>query len=125
MFTYLGILEVELYPYGNTIESNSTDGNYTHVCEHGPSECTANFIQACFIDSFGGDMNFSLPFVNCMESAEKPIQAAPDCWAKVSGFAKWKYGFWFLECSYVCLFAFKLFLKNANKHESLQLFFLY
>ena len=67
------LLEVELYPFGNTILLNSTDKNHTMECEHGKDECIANYVQACLFHISEGTLtNYNLatmPFANCMESA--------------------------------------------------------
>ena len=67
------LLEVELYPFGNTILLNSTDKNHTMECEHGKDECIANYLQACvfhysILVLTDYDL-FTMPFANCMESA--------------------------------------------------------
>ena len=67
------LLEVELYPFGNTILLNSTDKNHTMECEHGKDECIANYVQACFFHNELYVLNLydlaTMPFANCMESA--------------------------------------------------------
>ena len=67
------LLEVELYPFGNTILLNSTDKNHTMECEHGKDECIANYVQACVFHNSILALNYydewNLPFANCMESA--------------------------------------------------------
>ena len=66
-------MEVELYPFGNTILLNSTDKNHTMECEHGKDECIANYVQACLFHNIIGTLTYynflTMPFANCMESA--------------------------------------------------------
>ena len=95
------ILEVELYPFGNTILLNSTDKNYSMECEHGKDECIANYVQACWFHNVLGALNLynflTVPFANCMESAIDNkitvMNKTKDCIYKQIASPLWRYIF--------------------------------
>lgn len=43
-------IELDLVPYGKA-NTKQTDGRINFSCQHGPTECLANKIHACVIDS--------------------------------------------------------------------------
>jgi len=75
-----GIFEVQLYPYGNAHETKTPDGQYQYKCQHGAEECTGNFIEACIMDTTNYNPKYYFPIINCMESADETVKAAPKCW---------------------------------------------
>ncbi|GAB2286093.1 hypothetical protein Dimus_020517 [Dionaea muscipula] len=59
----ISIIDLRLFPWGNAkINSNST-----FDCQHGPSECLLNTIEACAIAAWS-DVNKHFPFINCIET---------------------------------------------------------
>ncbi|XP_047333521.1 gamma-interferon-responsive lysosomal thiol protein [Impatiens glandulifera] len=58
----ISIVDLKLVPYGNAKITN----NSTINCQHGPSECFLNTIEACAIDTWP-DLNTHFPFINCVE----------------------------------------------------------
>ena len=76
---FVGILEVRLYPYGNAKEIPLPDGSYAYKCQHGEEECKGNFIEACILDATNYNPEYFLPVIDCMESADDTINAAPEC----------------------------------------------
>ena len=77
---HIGIFEVQLYPYGNAHETKTPDGQYQYKCQHGAEECTGNFIEACIMDTTNYNPKYYFPIINCMESADETVKAAPKCW---------------------------------------------
>ncbi|KAH9701868.1 gamma-interferon-inducible lysosomal thiol reductase [Citrus sinensis] len=60
----LSIVDLHLSPWGNAkIRAN----NSTFDCQHGPSECLLNTVEACAIDSWP-ELNKHFPFIYCIES---------------------------------------------------------
>uniref|UniRef100_A0A915E6K7 Uncharacterized protein n=1 Tax=Ditylenchus dipsaci TaxID=166011 RepID=A0A915E6K7_9BILA len=58
--TFKDLLEVELVPYGNAKQINST----TIKCQHGRKECNANKYESCAIHS----LPEPVPFITCLEN---------------------------------------------------------
>lgn len=60
----ISIVDLNLVPYGNArIRPNTT----TITCQHGPSECFLNTVEACAIKTWP-QLNQHFPFVYCVES---------------------------------------------------------
>ena len=64
---FLGIFDVQLFPYGNTTETKTADGQYHYKCEFGPSNCTGNFVEACIIDVANSEHRDYFPTISCIE----------------------------------------------------------
>ena len=73
---FLGIFDVQLFPYGNTTETKTADGQYHYKCEFGPSNCTGNFVEACIIDVANSKHRDYFPTISCIE--EKMTQTSDD-----------------------------------------------
>ena len=54
---------VNILPYGNAHESQSDSGNWVFSCQHGPTECTWNTLEACALDK----IDDAFPFIHCIE----------------------------------------------------------
>lgn len=74
------IMNLELVPYGNTIESwDPEDGQWVFDCQHGPDECTGDLIETCAL-ALVNNITKSLPFINCVEKSDDiPADSAPGC----------------------------------------------
>uniref|UniRef100_A0A5B7AAK2 Putative gamma-interferon-inducible lysosomal thiol reductase isoform X2 n=1 Tax=Davidia involucrata TaxID=16924 RepID=A0A5B7AAK2_DAVIN len=59
----IDIVDLNLVPWGNA----KMRGNNTFNCQHGPSECLLNTIEACAI-SVWPDVNEHFPFIYCIET---------------------------------------------------------
>uniref|UniRef100_A0A5B7ABU3 Putative gamma-interferon-inducible lysosomal thiol reductase isoform X1 n=1 Tax=Davidia involucrata TaxID=16924 RepID=A0A5B7ABU3_DAVIN len=59
----ISIVDLKLVPYGNA----KIGSNHTITCQHGPSECLLNTIEACAI-SVWPDVNEHFPFIYCIET---------------------------------------------------------
>ena len=84
---FLGIFDVQLFPYGNATETKTADGQYHYKCEldwnstvanneFGPSNCTGNFVEACIIDVANSEHRDYFPTISCIE--EKMTQTSDD-----------------------------------------------
>lgn len=77
-------MDLGFYPYGNAKETQKPDGSWDYTCQHGPSECVGNLIEACAMQ-YHPNVKDWFPFINCIEASNKsPALAAPAC-AKTSG----------------------------------------
>ena len=93
-FTDIGIFEVQLFPYGNTRETKTADGDYQYECQHGPPECTGNVIEACVIDIANHNHEEYIPILYCIEvnlwmfehfngtdlTIDDVVKVASNCW---------------------------------------------
>ncbi|XP_004294783.1 PREDICTED: gamma-interferon-inducible lysosomal thiol reductase isoform X1 [Fragaria vesca subsp. vesca] len=59
----ISIVDLKLVPWGNA----KLRGNDTFVCQHGPSECLLNTVEACAIKTWPA-LNDHFPFIYCVES---------------------------------------------------------
>ncbi|KAL8129047.1 hypothetical protein V2J09_018202 [Rumex salicifolius] len=59
----IDIVDLNLVPWGNA----KIRGNSTFDCQHGPSECLLNTIQACAINAWP-KLNEHFAFINCVET---------------------------------------------------------
>ncbi|GMG98185.1 hypothetical protein Nepgr_000025 [Nepenthes gracilis] len=59
----ISIIDLKLVPWGNA----QIRGNNTFDCQHGPSECLLNTIEACAIDIWP-DLFEHFPFIYCIET---------------------------------------------------------
>ncbi|KAI4368916.1 hypothetical protein MLD38_017418 [Melastoma candidum] len=58
----ISIVDLKLIPYGNA----RLGPNATITCQHGPSECLLNTVEACAIDIWP-DLNDHFPLIYCIE----------------------------------------------------------
>ena len=98
-FMSSGIMTVDIVPYGNAQEVEVSSGYYNYTCQHGPMECTGNFIENCILKEKKYVSNDYLPVIYCMEKADDPVAAAEKCvtdakmdWKKIDTCAKGKEG---------------------------------
>ncbi|KAJ0020952.1 hypothetical protein Pint_32476 [Pistacia integerrima] len=61
----LSVVDLHLYPWGNAKIRNGT--NTTFDCQHGPSECLLNTVEACAI-AIWPDVNEHFQFIYCVET---------------------------------------------------------
>ncbi|KAL5748153.1 hypothetical protein ACOSQ2_025450 [Xanthoceras sorbifolium] len=59
----LTLVDLKLIPYGNA----KIGSNNTITCQHGPSECLLNTVEACAIDIWP-EVTEHFPFINCVET---------------------------------------------------------
>uniref|UniRef100_A0A5B7A6R3 Putative gamma-interferon-inducible lysosomal thiol reductase isoform X1 n=1 Tax=Davidia involucrata TaxID=16924 RepID=A0A5B7A6R3_DAVIN len=59
----LSIVDLKLLPYGNA----KIGSNRTITCQHGPSECLLNTVEACAIHVWP-DLTEHFPFIYCIET---------------------------------------------------------
>ncbi|KAB2038750.1 hypothetical protein ERO13_D03G142000v2 [Gossypium hirsutum] len=68
----ISIVDLRLVPWGNA----KLKGNGTFDCQHGPTECLLNTVEACAIDAWP-KLNDHFPFIYCVENLElerKPLE---------------------------------------------------
>lgn len=63
---FLDMATVELVPYGNAQETETASGTYDFECQHGPSECIYNTIEACALDKIKCPIK-AFQFIHCIE----------------------------------------------------------
>merc|ERR1712195_185840 len=56
---------VTFHPYGNAHESANSKGEWAFTCQHGPTECQYNTLEACAWDQ----LEDGYPFVECVEAS--------------------------------------------------------
>lgn len=78
-FFALGIVTFTLYPYGNARQSILPNGMWDFKCQHGPTECHLNLVEACILQSVDFDESIYLPAINCIEKSTDPVSSAKDC----------------------------------------------
>jgi len=59
----ISVVDLKLVPWGNA----KLRGNDTFDCQHGPSECLLNTVEACAIHAWP-DLSEHFPFINCVET---------------------------------------------------------
>lgn len=69
---------VEFVPYGKATTYPSDTG-YAFRCQHGPSECRGNKLQACGLARLLGDNKKQVKFVNCVMSQTNPARPNDKC----------------------------------------------
>mmetsp|Transcript_32750 Transcript_32750/g.48498 ORF Transcript_32750/g.48498 Transcript_32750/m.48498 type:complete len:255 (+) Transcript_32750:118-882(+) len=68
---FLKMADVTFVPFGNARESDGENGAlFTYDCQHGPSECTYNLIEACLIDKVKCPHQ-RFKFINCIEKNDE------------------------------------------------------
>lgn len=60
-----GILDLKFVPYGNAQEY-PYGSTYTYRCQHGPTECEGNKVEACAIHQYPSQAQY-VPFIHCVE----------------------------------------------------------
>lgn len=83
------IFQLTMMPFGNGQETKKANGSYTFNCQHGPSECVGNLLEACGIYYHNSSKEEWFPYIYCIEHAAlskglSPAAAAPLC-AKSAG----------------------------------------
>jgi interferon gamma-inducible protein 30 len=74
-------MDFHFYPYGNAQESQNPDKTWTFTCQHGPSECKANLIEACAMKYHNATADY-FPFVVCLENSSDPATNGQACATK-------------------------------------------
>lgn len=94
-----GIMVIDMIPYGNAEEVEVSSGVYNYTCQHGPAECTGNYIENCIIKHAKNKVDVYFPIIHCMEKTDDPVSAAEKCvtdgnlnWSMVDMCAKGKEG---------------------------------
>ena len=72
---------VSWFPFGNAKETN-TESPYEFQCQHGPSECNYNLIEACILKKISCPMQ-QFELINCIESNDEDRNPKPDRYAQV------------------------------------------
>ena len=69
---FLKMADVTLVPFGNAEETPSDDPvlPYDFVCQHGPSECRYNAVEACALAKIGCPYK-AFAFINCIETYDE------------------------------------------------------
>nr|CAD7579726.1 unnamed protein product [Timema californicum] len=76
-------MDVDLVPYGFTKYSVDDDGHYQFSCQHGPSECYGNRVQACALAELSDNLDLQVEFVNCAMSSSNSSTSGPLCASKL------------------------------------------
>ncbi|XP_076817105.1 gamma-interferon-inducible lysosomal thiol reductase-like [Clavelina lepadiformis] len=74
-----GAMVVDMVAYGNAHETQVSSGYWNYTCQHGPEECTGNFIENCIQKYTDNVFDAYFPVIYCMESSKDPIAAAEKC----------------------------------------------
>ncbi|KAJ1523338.1 hypothetical protein ONE63_001208 [Megalurothrips usitatus] len=69
---------VELIPYGKA-STTPTDTGYSFRCQHGPSECKGNKLQACGLARLLGDNGKQVQYARCLLSQTNPAAFSEKC----------------------------------------------
>jgi len=67
---FLDMATVTLVPYGNAQETETSDGVYEFECQHGPSECVYNTIEACALAKIECPIT-TFQFIDCIERSDE------------------------------------------------------
>ena len=91
------IANIEIIPYGNTIEEYDSDTQkYTFTCQHGENECYGNLIMSCSLNILGRikgqlnliclleniyafNRNFDSTLEHCLNSEPSILKEIKDC----------------------------------------------
>ncbi|XP_034233102.1 GILT-like protein 1 [Thrips palmi] len=73
---------VEFVPYGKA-STHASDTGYAFRCQHGPSECRGNKLQACGLARLLGDNKKQVKFVQCVMSQTNPSVPSEKCMTEV------------------------------------------
>jgi len=76
-------LNVQFYPYGNTVTSGNLDPYGLHVftCQHGIEECVNNLFQACLFDKVI-DTTLRVQLASCLMGSKDPHMKTKECMQK-------------------------------------------
>jgi interferon gamma-inducible protein 30 len=66
---FLDMAEVEFVPYGNAQETKTESGTYEFECQHGPSECVYNTVEACALAKID-DPLLAFQYIDCIERSD-------------------------------------------------------
>ena len=66
---FLKMAEITLVPFGNA-KVNGTSAPYSFECQHGPSECTYNIMEACALHKIKCPYA-QFKFINCLENYDE------------------------------------------------------
>ena len=75
---FLRMANVSLFPYGNAEETKTASG-WSFPCQHGPSECQYNLLEACatkLVTNFSQQFAFIVRFSNGLSSRYRLTQTA-------------------------------------------------
>ena len=75
---FLRMVNVSLFPYGNAEETKTASG-WSFTCQHGPSECQYNLLEACatkLVTNFSQQFAFIVRFSNGLSSRYRLTQTA-------------------------------------------------
>ena len=68
---FLKMADITLVPFGNAKETASADGNgYDFTCQHGPSECRYNAVEACALSKIECPY-MAFQYINCIENYDE------------------------------------------------------
>lgn len=87
---FLDMADVTFVPFGNARETKSASGTYEFECQHGPSECMYNTIEACALDKIDDPM-VAFQVIDCIERSDEsrdPDQDYYDVAMKCANLAK-------------------------------------
>lgn len=59
------LIDIEFFAYGKAKTTVEQDGSLSFQCQHGPTECEANIIHCCAVESIH-DTEIKLNFIACM-----------------------------------------------------------
>ena len=73
---FLKMADVALVPFGNAMETPSNDPElpYDFACQHGPSECRYNAVEACALSKIACPYK-AFRYVNCIETYDEDRSA--------------------------------------------------
>eukprot|EP01083_Nonionella_stella_P042183 114097_1 len=63
------MVNITIYPYGNSRETQLDSGQWNFSCQHGQPECDANMVETCFINLVNFNQNDYMDFVIAFEDA--------------------------------------------------------
>jgi len=67
---FLDMATVEFVPYGNAQETKTASGTYEFECQHGPSECIYNTIEACALEKIQCPI-MAFKYIDCIERSDE------------------------------------------------------
>merc|ERR1712166_758509 len=65
---FFDMATVTLHPYGNAHESANSNGEWSFSCQHGPTECQYNVLEACALNNLQTTQG-AFPFIECVEAS--------------------------------------------------------
>ncbi|ETO26363.1 hypothetical protein RFI_10776 [Reticulomyxa filosa] len=64
---FTDIASIVMVPYGHEKYNESSHGEYTFTCQHGPNECAGQRIESCVIQLSNSDPTVYIPFIMNLE----------------------------------------------------------